>query len=190
MSKEIVYHGTTKENAIVIIENKDFLINEDEENKLYLGCGVYFFEKSVHAVAWNIRLFQKKNMRNPIFSELLNSYAVVAANLDISEENILDFDDLEDNKLFDMLVMKIKRNFNLDINGDYVALINFMQRNKLIDDVYVVKKIFTLPIRGNRWGRLKNISRIVYCVKNKNVIGDLKEVPISEKEFNSAVYYS
>ena len=34
-----LYHGTKRENVLKIIDSQKFIVNEDEENKLFLGKG-------------------------------------------------------------------------------------------------------------------------------------------------------
>ena len=38
-----LYHGTKRENVLKIIDSQKFIVNEDEENKLFLGKGAYFY---------------------------------------------------------------------------------------------------------------------------------------------------
>ena len=190
MLKIDVYHGTTKENARSIVENKEFRINDDKNDKLYLGAGIYFFEEKIHAVTWNIHLFRKNKIGNLAFKALLEGYSVIRARLNIIDDNILDLDDLNDNRVLDILALKVKEKFGVQINNNYVAYINFLQRNELIPNICVMKKNFTYKIRNNTWGRLKSISRAVYCVKDKSIISNIEELEITKKEFDSAVYYA
>ena len=56
-----LYHGTKRENVLKIIDSQKFIVNEDEENKLFLGKGAYFYLDKMNAVDWNCRDVANKN---------------------------------------------------------------------------------------------------------------------------------
>lgn len=53
------YHGTKKESVQSICVN-NFNINEDVNNKLFLGFGIYFFYSCDDAIDWNVKNFIKE----------------------------------------------------------------------------------------------------------------------------------
>lgn len=65
------YHGTDKDAALSVVENKNFNPSSGQEH--YLGEGVYFFEGSDwHAEDW---------AKRKVMSEGLKDYGVVQANI-------------------------------------------------------------------------------------------------------------
>lgn len=85
MDSEIkLYHGTSKESAIKIIENHEFIYRNDDE--LRLGYGIYFYDKRQYAIDW----FFIRN-EDCIYDEINDKWSIVEVNIIVGKNNILDF---------------------------------------------------------------------------------------------------
>ena len=77
MDEDIIgYHGTKKE-LVESICTENFIINDDKDNKLFLGYGIYFFYSCDDALDWNVKCFIKKFSNLPNWEMLLSNYAII-----------------------------------------------------------------------------------------------------------------
>lgn len=90
--KKIVgYHGTTRKNAEKIEKEQHF--EESSRNSDWLGQGVYFFAYKAHADWWTT---------HSRYAEI--ETRILSANLEYTEEEMLDLDDPESLKILDEIV--------------------------------------------------------------------------------------
>ena len=198
MEKEeiIVYHGTTKENAESIMNMKKFIPGNDNDNRDLLGKGIYFFTDYNHAILWNIILYNKHNRNALDYDMYNNKYQILDAIISVRRENMIDLNNLNDITKFDKIVLKI--NNILEKLPEYIesknknsAIINYLQKNGYIDDVYVVKQSIKQKLKVSSKHSVNYVYREVICVKDNRVIEliDLHQ-KISQEEFNDALYLS
>ena len=106
MNEQIIgYHGTNKKNVSSIC-SKNFRINKDKRNKLYLGAGVYFFFKLDDALDWNVKSFKKEYECNPEWNAFMNNYSIIESLIDVEEKDILDLDKKENLYKLEILIRK------------------------------------------------------------------------------------
>lgn len=187
------YHGTSKDNASLIIKD-NFRINKDENNKLYLGTGVYFFYKIDDAVDWNIKLFEKEYSSVPKWQELIDNYSVVESEIYVDNRDILDLDQKENLYKLEMLIKKFEK--KLESRQDYwtakrktSAIINYLYEIKEIKKKVVIRTFFE-QIRIEKFNELKLYPRKMFCVKDISIISKNKEkLDIEESLFNSIIYF-
>lgn len=95
----IGYHGTTRDNAEKIVSQQSF-IDSDREND-WLGRGVYFFAYKLHASWWvTHRRYQGKKVE------------ILEAELQYTDEQMLDLDDPEQLSILDDIVKYAVENAN------------------------------------------------------------------------------
>ena len=191
----IVYHGTTNECALSILNMNKFIQGKDN-NEDFLGEGIYFFDNYKHALLWNIKDYNKRCNSKFEFDEFSKLYDILDVIIQVKRENILDLDDNSDIVKFDKIVKKIAG--ILDILPEYIdaenknsAILNFLQKKGYIDDIYIVKQSIKQKLNVDKRHSINYIFREVICVKNDKVIKliDLHD-KISKKEFEDAAYLS
>ena len=158
-----LYHGTKRENVLKIIDSQKFIVNEDEENKLFLGKGAYFYLDKMNAVDWNCRDVANKNkIIFPDFIEVNNMYSIVYAECDVDVNNILDLDTRE-------AIIKYKK------------IVNLLSKKGLLDGIYVVVRTFPYPV-DKKLGI--TIPKKVVCVKNTEILKNYKKIEMTKEEYN------
>lgn len=171
----IGYHGTSASSAQNIIKTQIFEYNPDDNNKLFLGAGVYFYYDRLDAIEWNIKDYRDNNNYNfPTYKDLLDCYAVIEANLSIEECNILNLDDREGLMKYKEIVRSIK-DFLKPIEdykdkNELATIINYLYKLKIVDDIYAIKKTFPFPI-PNSYGA-RGIQKLMICIKKLDVLNN------------------
>lgn len=192
----VVYHGTTKNCATSIISMNKFIPGEDIKNEDYLGKGIYFFDNYEHAILWNIRDYYMKETKEIDYDTYSNNYDIVEALIKVNKANILDLDTQKNIAKFDKLVNKIEKTLNalpeyLHARNKNAAILNYLQKNGYIDDVYLVKQKIKQTLRVSKLHSFNYIYREVICVKNDKIIKLIElHDNISEDDFDSAAYLS
>lgn len=187
------YHGTKKESVESICTN-NFVINEDVNNKLFLGFGIYFFYISDDALDWNIKSFIKEFSILPQCDMLLSKFSIIESNIELPQEDILDLDEKENLYKFEMLADKIK--VKLAMSQEYArapnktaAILNMLYKKKLTTKK-VISKTFFEEINTKNLHSFKNYPRKMFCVKDKSIIFENKEkLDIDENSFESIIYF-
>lgn len=189
MEKNLVlYHGTLRANALQIIKEQNFIIKDDIENKLFLGTGSYFYLNKEDALEWNNRTIIKQGKRKifPSFIELKNKYSIVCAICNVNEENLLDLDNRNDVLKYKLILEKIKKvvdpYIDLNCKNQLSIIINYLYKQGLISDVFVILKTFLYPI-NKIYGI--SIPKKIVCVKNTKVLKNYTEVFITKNEYEN-----
>ncbi len=189
----IGYHGTKKENIESICKN-NFIINKDEDNKLFLGYGIYFFYIYDDAVDWNIKSFMKEFSYLPGFEMIANKYGVIESKVQANEDDILDLDEKDKLYKFEILVDKFKG--KLSTKQEYIraknkttAIINMMYRRGLINKK-ILAKTFVEQINTKNLNAFKNYTRKMFCVKDSSIILENREkIDLDNNLFESIIYF-
>lgn len=180
-----LYHGTLRENAVQIIKKQYFLVKEDFNNELFLGTGAYFYFDKINAIEWNSRNISKHNKTKllPSFIELKNKYSIIKAICNVKAENILDLDNRDDILKYKLIVNKIKKYINIDLNckNQLSIIINYLYKENLLNSIYIILKTFLFPI-NRRYGITLN--KRMACVKNIDIIKKYEETEITLDEYN------
>ena len=194
MDEDIIgYHGTKKE-LVESICTENFIINNDEDNKLFLGYGIYFFYSCDDALDWNVKCFIKKFSNLPNWEMLLSNYAIIESIIKVNKDEILDLDEKDKLYKFEILVEKIKG--KLITKPEYLraknktsAIINMMYRRNLIKKK-LISKTFVEQINTKTFDSFKNYSRKMFCVKDCSIILENKEkLDIDKELFQSIIYF-
>ena len=181
-----LYHGTKRENVLKIIDSQKFIVNEDEENKLFLGKGAYFYLDKMNAVDWNCRDVANKNkIIFPDFIEVNNMYSIVYAECDVDVNNILDLDTREAIIKYKRIVNKIRKYLesieNYRDKNETATILNLLSKKGLLDGIYVVVRTFPYPV-DKKLGI--TIPKNVVCVKNTEILKNYKKIEMTKEEYN------
>lgn len=175
----MVYHGTTKENAESIV--RDNYMRESRGDRHWLGDGIYFYCDFLYALRW-IRCRDKTE-------NLLQSHAIISAKLNVEEERIFSFLNSDHKMIFDMVLEECKeRKRKLDIqDGAMVdgAVLNIMFKKMKYGKEYdMIKAIFIHEDKkmSEVNSRLYYFPEIQICVKNGEIIEELRQVDVCEEE--------
>lgn len=90
----IGYHGTTKERAEKIIEEKKFDKSNNEDD--WLGSGVYFYNNLDNAILYNIRKYKKKYRVFPKYEKLDKEYKILKSCIRCKDSEIIDFTKIDE----------------------------------------------------------------------------------------------
>ena len=189
----IGYHGTNKNNVASIC-TKNFRINRDEYNRLYLGAGIYFFFNLDDALDWNIKLFKRKFGYYPELDKLTDKYSIIEAQIKADENDILDLDKKENLFKLELLIKKIdeklKDSYNYkSASNKTSAIINFLYEIGEIKRKIIIRTFFE-KIGTKNFNELKLYLRKMLCVKDISIISENKEIiDIKENLFKSIIYF-
>ena len=189
----IGYHGTKKEN-IQLICQKNFEFNNDKDNSLFLGYGVYFFYSYGDAIDWNIKKFVEDTGYLPRYKVILHNYGVIESKIMVESNQILDLDDKD--KLYRLEILIEKFIVKFLQNQEYIraknktaAIINILYNKKLLNKK-VLSKTFIEQINIKGLQSFKNYPRKMFCVKDVNVIKEnIENQDLSESLFESIIYF-
>ena len=192
--KIVGYHGTRKENATSICK-KNFKINNDKSNKLFLGAGVYFFYKIDDALDWNIKQFKNDYNENPEWEKIKNNYAIIESKILVNKSDILDLDEKESLFKLEMLISKINKKLETipefwKAQNKTSAIINYLYSENVIARKVIVKTFFE-KIGTKKLFELQKYPRKMFCVKDISIIKEnsdkIKEM--NEELFESIMYF-
>ena len=167
------YHGTSKENAMKILQTKKFIPSGSYRD--WLGHGVYFFENDDHQ-AYMIAKFRKGLDDNKI--------SVIGAEIKSNIENILDLTIDKDRKfleeytetLSDVIDRMVKDIGDWEHKEGYV--LDFLNARRPFN---FVKACYKIPHKRKQKFLDYENSHIQICVKNTNCISQdsIREVDCS-----------
>ena len=195
MDKKIIvgYHGTKKENIESICTN-NFYIKEDNNGKLFLGSGVYFFCLCDDAIDWNVKKYFEEFLKVPTLELLISKYSIIESIIKVEKEDILDLDEKDKLYRLELLVDKIKGKLLtkpefLRAKNKTGAIINMLYKRKLLSKK-IILKTFVETINTKTFDSLKNYSRKMLCVKDTSIILENREkIDINKDLFDSIIYF-
>lgn len=182
----IGYHGTTKTNAFNIYSSQCFIPNEDEQNKLFLGRGIYFYCDKKDAVFWNIKNMRDARLKQE-YMTYVKEYDILEVLIGVEEEELLDLDDLNNYLKFQNYCERVSNvlktsDFYKNAQNKDAAIINFMEKRGELGKTKVIKKIYS---QSNRFFDKIKVYRTMLCVKDKSLIDAIMvSETISESIFN------
>lgn len=185
-----MYHGTERTRGQRMINCKRMEITRGARH--WLGDGSYFYEEDCYAYRWIYDMYKTKYPDRIVDHEdLLKKYMIIEADLNVNRERIFSFMNPEHKQLFDFALNEcIKRSKGQEIVDGAVLnlMFNIMGYRERYDAVIAVflhddtvmndKKIR----EGNVSSRLSYVPEIQICVKNLNVIENLKELNTSGEQ--------
>lgn len=191
-----LYHGTERDVGSRIIASKTFKQSLGDEH--WLGDGIYFYEEKIYAFRWiYIRYNKKYPMCTPNMANIIKKYSILSADITIEQERIFDLTRYEHKEQFDRVHNRsLEKNKSGKINITDGAVLNFMFHKMKYNKKYdMIKAMF--PHEDNDISsmktRLSYIPEMQYCVVNKRIISNIKDINISDSDlsmFSFAQHYN
>lgn len=175
---KVVYHGTSKACADRIISENRMKVSTGDRH--WLGDGVYFYKDFFYALRW-VRCKEKTD-------KLLDNYSVITAEMNIDEKRIFSFLDIKHKLLFQTILKTCRdRLKSIDAEKDIVdgAVINIMFKEMKYGNDYDMVIAEFIHEDKTMWeysSRLCYIPEMQICVKNVDVIEQLKKMEINTKQ--------
>lgn len=182
-----LYHGTKRDNGKRILATKTF--HRSMGNNHWLGDGIYFYAEKSYAFRWLYLDYGKNHPSSiPKLSNIINKYIILSADISIELERIFDLTRAEHKMMFDKVFQRsIEKNKNLGLKIVDGAVLNLMfQRmdyNKRFD---MIKALFIHEdndISINKT-RLAYIPEVQYCVVDRGIIGEIKDINITDEDMS------
>ena len=186
------YHG--KKEFVESICNNNFFMNEDKNNKLFLGAGIYFFYLCDDAVDWNIKKFKKEFSSLPTWSLLISKFTIIESKIKVNKSEILDLDGKEELYKLEIILEKIKGKLitkpeYLNANNKTAAIINMLYKRKIIQKK-IISKTFLQRINTKTFDKFTDYPRKMFCVKDKSIILENREkLDVNKELFDSIIYF-
>lgn len=98
--KNMYYHGTTRDNADIMVREQFMLPSTGDDQ--WLGTGYYFYYDIEYAFRW-ILLKYTNNFKNEYrnsYDKIFDEYSIVSAQIDISDDRVFDMDNIKHHLLF------------------------------------------------------------------------------------------
>jgi len=187
------YHGTERKNIELICAN-NFIVNQDLNNKLYLGSGVYFFIELSDALDWNIKEYKKRYNCIPIYEKMVEQYGIIKSIIIVREDEILDLDKKDALRKFELLISKcsgklFSKEQYKNAKNKTAAIINMMYSRGEIKRKVIIKTFFE-EIGAKYLYSFKKYPRRMLCVKNNDVIKENTSInETSKEEYDSIIYF-
>lgn len=178
-----LYHGTLSKRADDIIKTQQFIPGEDEENSDFLGKGVYFWEDPLEAVDWNKRNFLKYFRGTKIW-KVMWYYCVLEAQIITEDETVFDLNMRKCLAVFkefrEIVEQKLKREGKITIDVDSLTdavIINYIFMHNMLEGIKILKRSYTVKDNSSQRGKsmLNSVSRIMYCVKDSQIIRNVRK---------------
>ncbi len=191
--ESVVYHGTTKNNAEIVLNERKF--NASNGNRHWLGDGVYFYTQEYFSYRWvyNMCKSERKKKRKNCVSEcdetkclddIFDKYSILVSRICLSENKVLDLDSIDGRVWLHRMLKEFYETVNEILEDDkkYMlgTLINFVFNESGIADYYrelyhVIACSFNtlnhIEYRDWRLG-LRFISERQLCVRNSEEVLD------------------
>ncbi len=157
------YHGTTKENAKIIIESNKFLKSNSEED--WLGPGIYFYNNIENAYEYNMRNY---NYPNIDYDKFINETSILKVDIHCDEKNILNLNNFEDKFRFilfyELIKDYIKNNERYKESNfqDGIILKYLLEKTDLMSGCQIITNVFS---RSFKKADKKIKSRFAYEIK-------------------------
>ncbi len=191
------YHGTTKDNADIIVQTQ--LMKPSIGDEQWLGDGCYFYVDAEYAFRW-ILIKYTNNFRNEFsadYSNIFENYSIISAEININPERIFSMENIKDRLLF--INVKTEMSKKTEQSEKYRDRI---KNNSIVDGV-VFNYLFKYMGYGEKYDAVIAIFPISYilddsrmdylpepqiCVKNVDVLSDYRKfsdvkVPKEYEEF-------
>lgn len=172
----IGYHGTVDRNARNIISQKKF--KPSEKKTEWLGHGVYFFKYKAHAVEWAKKQPKRKKYRkcSPVYP------AVVSAELNFTDDQLLDLDDPDQRRLINEYIAKYLEKANIvevdwkkiDKRKRWCFICNSYREE--YDEIKVICHTFNFNETDDEPNLSEfNVNQFQYCVVDESIIRNIQE---------------
>ncbi len=188
------FHGTDRESARKIAREKKFIPGEDADNEDFLGKGVYFFKEEEHAVLWNLKKARDDGNRNLKYEDYILEYAILKVDILVNRSNLLDLNSPKDIAKYEKICKKIQEKFEEDeeyrdaLHKDR-AIINYLYKKHYMDEIYVIRKFEGQKTRTLNVNVGDYIQRDVLCVKNNEIITNIRIIKDIEKDLYKDIRY-
>lgn len=182
-----MYHGTERIRGQRMINCKCMEITIGEKH--WLGDGSYFYAEDCYAYRWIYNMYKKKYPDSNVDHEdLLKKYMIIEADLNVGKERVFSFMNPEHKQLYDFALNEcIKRSKGKQIVDGAVLnlMFNIMGYKEKYDAVIAVFLHDDVDMNGekiregNVSSRFPYVPEIQICVKNLNVIENMREANTS-----------
>ena len=183
-----MYHGTDLKTGKIIIESQRMEPSRGDHH--WLGDGIYFYRDQKYAFRWIIIKYTQnfQNSRALDYKKISQEYIILTAEL--KSDKIFDLDNLE-MKLFFLDMRKIildksdqseriQKQLNESGFSDGVVLNVLFEKMGLSASYDCVKATFPISYLDNTGSRLDYIPELQICVKNPEIIENIKEFNIED----------
>ncbi len=189
-----VFHGTDREIARKIVKENKFIPGEDTDNEDFLGKGVYFFKEEEHAVLWNLKRARDRGNRYLKYEDYILEYAILQADIMIDKKNLLDLNHPKDITKYEKICRKFQREFEEDIEYKEAlhkdrAIINYLFKKHYMDGIYAIRKFEGQKTKTSNINVGDYIQREVLCVKNNEIIKNIKIIKDIKKDLYEDIKY-
>lgn len=183
-----MYHGTDIKTGNIIIESQKMEPSRGDQH--WLGDGVYFYKDAKYAFRWIVIKYTGnfKNLQSRDYKNIFHDYIILTA--DLNSDRILNLDNPE-TKLFFLELRKtilkkseFSKRIQIQLNEaeftDGVVLNILFEKMGFNDQYDYVSATFPIAISEESESRLCYIPELQICVKNTDIINDIREFHIEE----------
>lgn len=184
MNNEVLYHGTKKTNANVILSSSKF--NKSRGDRHWLGDGIYFYLEEFYAYNWLVYEC-KKNITKYDEDYIKDNYGIISVDLSIQKSRIFDLTYASHKILLDETINSCKKKdskrFNNHSFPEGVALNILFNELKYSNNYDLIVALFTERRKNYKNGnfRLNYIPEKQYCVVNDSIISNFKNFNFDKK---------
>ncbi len=183
-----MYHGTDLKTGKIIIESQKMEPSRGDHH--WLGDGIYFYRDQKYAFRWVVIKYTEnfQNLRAQDYKKIFQKYIILTA--DVKSDRIFDLDNPEMKLFFLDLRNKIlhksdqSERIQMQLNesgfSDGVILNVLFERMGLNASYDCVSATFPISYSDSTGSRLNYIPELQICVKNAEVIKNIKEFNIEE----------
>ena len=172
------YHGTEIERGIRILKKNKMEYSKSEHH--WLGDGIYLYRECLYAFRWIVLMYKDRYPGGNIERELLTKYSILSVDIQFIEERLFSFFNPE----HQIAYLKVKeecekkRGYSKQfatyecVDG---LVLNIMFKNMDYGKNYdVVEAVFPIDDLGNVKSRIKSLNEYQLCIKNPDVICNIK----------------
>lgn len=183
MTINTIYHGSNRVRGEKILKNKKLKLSRGTRH--WLGDGVYFFTEGFYSYKWIVDMFKRKfTDENLTYYKLNKHYLILKGKMEVKEERVFDLTKSEHKVIFDMVLKEIKnkRKAPDDAMPEGIVLNYMFEELQYKEKFDIVKALFIFnKSKYNFKNRLGYMPQEQICIKNKEVVKNIKEYDFKEK---------
>lgn len=187
------YHGTEINRGKSMITNQKMEMSIcSEKRQHWLGDGVYLYSDSLYAYRWIVQMYKARFQSKFIKSTLMSKYSILNVDIHYDHDRVFSMTNPEHYIIFTRCRDNCR---NKLISTDYANkykivdpfIFNFMfKMMKYGNDFDMIYALFNLDrAYYSHETRFTNLPEVQICVKNEQIISDIRLINIDINEYDS-----
>ncbi|PDY15651.1 hypothetical protein [Bacillus cereus] len=183
MYKETLYHGSNRARGEKMIKEQVMELSRGENH--WLGDGSYLFVEDFYSYKWILDMFKRRYTWTEDYNNIIKKYLILIADVCTDKQRVFDLTKAEHKMMFDKVhrEMRMKAQIADKDMAEGVVLNYMFNVLEFGEDYDAVKALFALNDRRYTGfnTRLGHMPQEQVCIKNLNIVKDVREYNFKER---------